>query len=77
MKHLLLFLIVIYQKFFSIFFKNILGVQNACRFYPTCSEYTRLSIEKEGVLKGSYLSFIRLLKCQPFYKEYNDGSISI
>ncbi|MEK7502257.1 MAG: membrane protein insertion efficiency factor YidD [Patescibacteria group bacterium] len=68
MKYLILLLIIGYQRFFSVFLRNILGIKSSCRFYPTCSQYARLSIEKEGVFKGGYLSFIRLLKCQPFYK---------
>ena len=76
MKYLTLFIIISYQKFFSVILRNILGIKSSCRFYPTCSEFARLSIERQGVLKGSYLSFKRLLSCQPFYKEYNDKSVS-
>ncbi|MEA1996384.1 MAG: membrane protein insertion efficiency factor YidD [Gemmatimonadota bacterium] len=39
----------------------------ACRFYPSCSEYARLSIEKYGPYKGLRLSALRLLKCHPFH----------
>jgi len=67
MKYLILLLIIGYQRFFSVFLRNILGIKNSCRFYPTCSEFARLSIEREGVFKGSYSSFKRLLSCQPFY----------
>ena len=37
-----------------------------CRFYPTCSAYALEAIEKYGILKGSYLSIKRILKCNPF-----------
>ncbi|OGH13712.1 MAG: membrane protein insertion efficiency factor YidD [Candidatus Levybacteria bacterium RIFCSPLOWO2_02_FULL_37_10] len=77
MKYLLLVLIITYQKILSPVIKNTLGVSGSCRFYPTCSQYAYLIIEKEGVLKGSYLSFRRLIKCQPFYKENYDRSISL
>lgn len=69
MKELVLFLIDVYQKIFSYVLKNIVGTAHVCRFDPTCSEYAKLSIKKSGVLKGFYLTFFRLLKCQPFYKE--------
>lgn len=43
--------------------KNIM-----CKYYPTCSEYTKQAIEKYGVLKGTRLGAIRFLKCNPFSK---------
>jgi len=39
---------------------------NKCRFIPTCSEYTKESIQKYGTLKGLKLGFKRILKCHPF-----------
>lgn len=38
-----------------------------CRFYPSCSDYTRQAVEKHGVLKGLGLGGKRLLKCHPFH----------
>lgn len=38
----------------------------ACRFEPTCSEYTRQAVEKYGVLKGTWMGLKRILRCQPF-----------
>jgi hypothetical protein len=38
----------------------------SCRFYPTCSEYSEQSFKKFGVFKGGILTFLRLLRCQPF-----------
>jgi len=40
----------------------------ACRFVPTCSEYTLEAIEKYGFLKGSFLGARRILRCNPFCK---------
>ena len=37
----------------------------ACRFTPTCSEYTRQAIERYGALKGLVLGFKRLCRCHP------------
>ncbi|MEE9424932.1 MAG: membrane protein insertion efficiency factor YidD [Methylococcales bacterium] len=42
-------------------------IGNHCRFYPSCSEYAQLSLQRFGVVRGSYLSIKRLLKCHPFH----------
>jgi len=66
MKKLTLLLISAYQRTIAVILFN-LGLKGNCRFSPTCSEYAKLSISQKGLVKGSYLSMIRLLKCQPFY----------
>lgn len=63
MKHLILFLIKIYQKFISPLFPG------KCRFYPTCSNYAYQAIQEYGSIRGLYLGIKRILKCHPF----NDG----
>jgi hypothetical protein len=67
MKKIAVTIINIYQRTLAVLLFN-LGLKGDCRFSPTCSEYAKLSISQEGILKGSYLSAIRVLKCQPFYK---------
>ncbi len=37
-----------------------------CRFHPSCSQYSIEAIERHGLLRGSWLSAKRLLRCQPF-----------
>ena len=37
-----------------------------CRFQPTCSQYTLEAIEKYGVLKGSGLGTVRIIRCNPW-----------
>ena len=37
-----------------------------CRFSPTCSQYALEALEKYGALKGGWLTFKRLLRCNPF-----------
>lgn len=65
MKNLLVWLINGYQKHISLWLesKNI-----NCKFYPTCSEYTKQAIQKYGAIKGSFLGIKRILKCNPFSK---------
>jgi putative membrane protein insertion efficiency factor len=35
---------------------------------PSCSQYGYEAIEKYGVIKGGFLSFWRILRCNPFSK---------
>lgn len=51
-----------YQKYISV------NLGKNCRFYPSCSEYTAISIEKHGFLTGISKGIIRLFKCHPFNK---------
>ena len=39
-----------------------------CRFIPTCSQYALEAIDKYGALKGGWLAFKRILRCNPFHK---------
>ncbi|RLC34671.1 MAG: membrane protein insertion efficiency factor YidD [Candidatus Nealsonbacteria bacterium] len=52
-------------KFYQFFISPILGPH--CRFYPSCSEYTKQSIQKYGLLSGSWRGFKRILKCHPYH----------
>lgn len=54
-----------YQKHISLFLKKN-GVE--CKYYPTCSEYSKQAFEKYGFGKGMVLSIKRFLKCNPFSK---------
>ena len=39
---------------------------STCRFSPTCSEYSKQSLIKHGLIKGIILSVKRILKCNPW-----------
>ena len=58
--------ISVYQRFISPFLKP------SCVFYPSCSEYTKQAVEKYGLFKGSYLGFLRILRCHPWQKNHID-----
>ena len=59
MKRILIKLITIYQK--------IPGPwHGACRHIPTCSNYAIEAIETYGSLKGSFMAFKRILRCNPW-----------
>ncbi|NCB49851.1 MAG: membrane protein insertion efficiency factor YidD [Alphaproteobacteria bacterium] len=61
LKSFCVMLITLYQKTFSRFHQR-------CRFYPTCSEYTKQAIQIHGVFYGIYLGILRILKCHPFHE---------
>jgi len=43
-----------------------------CRFVPTCSEYSCQALQTYGVLRGTWLSFRRLLRCHPWHAGGHD-----
>jgi putative membrane protein insertion efficiency factor len=57
----LIFLIQLYQHTLSSFFGP------CCRFTPSCSSYAFLSIERFGIMEGTWLALRRLLRCHPFH----------
>lgn len=67
MKIIPILLINFYQKIISPTLKSVLGINNSCRFYPTCSDYAKNAIAEKGILIGIYVGLLRILKCQPFY----------
>ena len=64
MNRLLIFLLKGYKKIISPITEKLLG--SACRFTPTCSEYTIEALEKYGTTKGLSLGLKRLGKCHPW-----------
>ncbi len=49
-------------------YKNFISSQDvdSCVFYPSCSTYMILSIQKHGVLTGFLEGMDRLMRCSPF-----------
>jgi len=37
----------------------------ACRFYPSCSDYAALVIERDGLWRGGRQALGRILRCTP------------
>lgn len=60
-RRFVLVLLELYKILISPFFGN------CCRFYPSCSNYAKESIEEYGVMKGFYLAMRRLLRCHPLH----------
>ena len=72
MRRLLVGLIRAYQAWLSPFKRR-----PTCRFVPTCSEYAREAVERNGAWRGGMQALWRLLRCQPFsrggYDPVTDG----
>lgn len=69
MKRFVLSSIRWYQKYLSPdtgLAKTLWLVDSACRFRPTCSEYTYQAIERYGIIYGSWLGLLRIVRCHPF-----------
>ncbi|MCP4039543.1 MAG: membrane protein insertion efficiency factor YidD [bacterium] len=59
---ILIFVLRAYQTVISPF----LGP--ACRFVPSCSQYTIEAVGRHGVLRGVLLAIRRLGKCHPLHE---------
>ena len=55
----LVVIIGLYQSIFS-------GRLSTCRFVPSCSNYAIESFDKQGFFKGSFLTFKRICRCNPW-----------
>ena len=60
MKYPLLALIKLYQWTIS----PLLGP--VCKYYPSCSHYGYLAIDRHGAIKGTALTAWRILRCNPW-----------
>ena len=65
MKKIMILIIKIYKKTLS---KLLSELGFHCKYYPTCSEYSKQAIEKYGAVKGTILGIHRILRCNPFSK---------
>jgi putative membrane protein insertion efficiency factor len=50
-------------KAYKFIISPLLG--NSCRYLPTCSEYSIEALKTYGLIKGSLMSFKRILSCHP------------
>lgn len=66
MQRLLVSLINFYQTYLS-FDKGVLAVfapGGACRYNPSCSEYTKLMVLRYGVIEGIKMGLKRIWRCR-------------
>jgi uncharacterized protein len=71
MKKYLLSLIRLYQRYLSFdtgLLRSLNLTEKACRFTPTCSEYTYQAINSYGIMTGLWLGIKRIIRCHPWNK---------
>ena len=64
MKKVIIFPFLAIIKFYQNFISPLLP--STCRYTPTCSEYAKQSLVKHGLIKGSFISMKRIIKCNPW-----------
>jgi putative membrane protein insertion efficiency factor len=50
------------------FYQSVISPWTApsCRYYPSCSQYALVAIERHGVVRGGWLAVRRLGRCHPW-----------
>lgn len=69
MKIVILKFIRFYQKtelFRGALAKQLFLTESACRFTPTCSDYTYEAVKKYGAMKGLSIGLKRIIRCHPW-----------
>ncbi|MCS6998641.1 MAG: membrane protein insertion efficiency factor YidD [Aquificaceae bacterium] len=59
-------LVIAFLKFWRSFISPI--YPPSCRYYPSCSNYALMAVEKYGVLRGTLKALWRILRCNPLSK---------
>ena len=62
MKSFLIYIISLYQKYISPY------KGTKCPYFPSCSNYGIEAIKEPGAIKGFFMAFWRVLRCNPFSK---------
>ena len=55
---------VLLIRFYQVAISPILP--SACRYTPTCSQYTVEALQKHGLIKGGWLGLKRIVSCNPW-----------
>ncbi|SQI44484.1 Putative membrane protein insertion efficiency factor [Leminorella richardii] len=63
-------LLIMLIRGYQLFISPLLGPH--CRFRPTCSQYGIEALRRFGMLKGSWLTIKRVLKCHPLHEGGDD-----
>lgn len=64
LRNIILFPFIFLIRFYQVVISPILP--SACRFEPTCSQYTLEALKIHGLFKGGFLGAKRILSCNPW-----------
>jgi len=64
MKKILQFIVLLPVYFYQYSISPLFPA--ACRYTPTCSQFTIEAIKKHGILKGGWLAIKRISSCHPW-----------
>jgi len=62
---------IFFIKMYQVCLGPFLG--GSCRFYPTCSTYGIEAIQTHGLIRGTWLTMVRIARCHPF----NRGGVDL
>jgi len=58
------YILIAFIKLYRLTLSKI--IPPSCRFTPSCSVYAVTALERFGTVKGGYLAFKRIIRCNPF-----------
>ena len=61
--NILTIILIKFIKGYRFLISPLLG--HSCRYLPTCSEYSIEALETHGLIKGTMISFKRIITCHP------------
>lgn len=64
LKKIVIFPFVFLIRFYQIVISPLTPA--ACRYSPTCSQYSLEAFKKHGLLKGGWLAIKRIFSCHPW-----------
>jgi len=70
-RYIAIILVTFYQKTLSpdhSFWSKAVFPHGYCKYTPSCSEYSKLSLKKHGLILGSLKNVWRILRCNPWSK---------
>ncbi|MCC9043345.1 membrane protein insertion efficiency factor YidD [Myroides sp. M-43] len=63
-KKILIFPFILLVRFYQVAISPLFPP--ACRYSPTCSQYTLDALRKHGLFKGGWLAIKRIISCGPW-----------
>jgi len=64
LRGLLVFLLILPVRFYQVCLGPLLP--KVCRYYPSCSEYFVLAVQKYGPVRGAWKGVCRICRCHPW-----------